>query len=157
MKALKTIACAVAISLSLGAAAMAGGDLSPADNKAMHDYTLSMDKINAMGAAAADLKKAEAANPVLTQQVKAASDSSKSVAEMIARMNAIPQLMAIYKAHGLSATDGVLMPFVLMYAGMVVAYPTTASSLAASTSPAQVAFYKQHQKELQAMKWLSGK
>ncbi len=71
-------------------------------------------------------------------------------------MNAIPQLMAIYKAHGLSAADGVLMPFVLMYAGMVVAYPTTASNLAASTSPAQVAFYKQHLKELQAMKWMSG-
>jgi hypothetical protein len=156
MKALKTFACAVAVTLSFATAAMAGGDLSPADNKAMHDYTLSMDKINAMGAAVGDMKNAEAANPALAKQIKAVGDSSKSIAEMVSKTNATPQLMAIYKAHGLNATDAVLMPFVLMYAATAAQYPAAAPKLAAQTSPAQIAFYKQHQKEMQAQKWLSG-
>ncbi len=156
MRALKRIACAVAVTVSFATAAIAGGDLSAADNKALHDYALTMPKINAMGAAAADLKKLEASNPAAQKQVKSVGDDSKSIAEMITRLNALPQVMAIYRAHGLTATDAVLMPFVLMYAGTAAQYPTAAAQLTDSTSPQQIAFYKQNQKALGSMKWLSG-
>jgi hypothetical protein len=75
---------------------------------------------------------------------------------MESRLNAMPQAAAIYKKHGLTAHDAVVMPFVLMDAGMAVAYPSAAAKLSDRMSPAQVAFYKQHQAELKKVKWLNG-
>ena len=157
MKALKTFACAIAITLSFATAAMAEGGILPADKKAMHDYTLSMDKINAMGAAMGDFKKMGANGIALLNQQKAIYDAANSVADMETRLSANAQIMAVYKAHGLKAADAVLIPFVLMYAGTAASYPAAAAQLADSTSPQQVAFYKQHQKDLQGATWMNGK
>jgi hypothetical protein len=75
---------------------------------------------------------------------------------MEANVAALPEAMAIFRKHGLTAHDAVLMPFVLLDAGMVALYPTSAASLSDRTSPAQIAFYKAHQAELQKIKWMSG-
>lgn len=150
--AFKSLAFAAAVALSFVGTAQAKDDLSPADSKAMHDYVLSMDKINAMGAAVGEFK----AHAGMQAQAKAVGDNSKSIAEMVAKVQANPQLMGVYSHHGLNATDAVVMPFVLMYAGMCVQYPSAAPSLAQQTSPAQIAFYKAHQAELKNLKWLSG-
>jgi hypothetical protein len=150
--AFKSLALAAAIALSFVGAAQAKDDVSPADSKAMHDYVLSMDKIKAMGAAMDEFK----AHPGMQAQAKAVGDSSKSIAEMEAKVQGNAQLMAVYSHHGLNAADAVVMPFVLMYAGMCVQYPTMAAGLAQQTSPAQIAFYKAHQADLKTIKWLSG-
>ena len=146
-------ACAAAIVSCLAwPAAAAGDDLSPTDLNALKSYTLSMDKINAMQAAMDDAKKV----PALMEKQKSAGDDAKSIAEMEARVNAMPQAIAIYRKHGLSAHDAVVMPFVLMDAGMAVSYPSAAAKLSDRTAPAQVAFYKQHQAELKKVRWLFG-
>ena len=75
---------------------------------------------------------------------------------MEARLNAIPGAMAIFRKHGLTAHDVVVMPFALMDAGVVVSYPQAAAKLSDRVSPAQIAFYKQHQAELKKMHWLFG-
>ncbi len=145
-------ACLTALVCALAAPALGkGSDLSPADLNALKSYTLSMDKVKAMEAAMNDVNKV----PALKNSKGAASDS-KSLAEMEAKINAMPQAMAIYRKHGLSAHDAVVMPFALMDAGMVVAYPSAAASLGDRVSPAQVAFYKQHQAELKKINWLFG-
>ncbi len=151
--AFRSFALAAAVALSfVGTAQAKSDDVSPADSKAMHDYVLSMDKIKAMGAAVDEFK----AHPGMQAQAKAVGDSSKSIAEMEAKVQGNPQLMAVYSHHGLNAADAVVMPFVLMYAGMCVQYPTMAASLAEQTSPAQIAFYKAHQAELKNLKWMGG-
>jgi hypothetical protein len=156
MKRIVLKSAAAALVLCVATTAMAGSDVSPADQKAMHDYSLSMAKVDAMGAAMGDFKKMGANGAALLKRQKAIYDAAKSIADMEAKLGADAQIMAVYKAHGLSVADAVLMPFVLMYAGTVAAYPTTAPQLAQSTSPQQVGFYKQHQKDLKAMTWLSG-
>jgi hypothetical protein len=138
-------------SLSVSALAK-GDDLSPADLNALKSYTLSMDKINAMQAAMDEANR----NEVLSKGMKSAGDDSKSISEMEAKLNAMPQAMAIYRKHGLSAHDVVVMPFALMDAGMCVSYPSAAPKLADRVSPAQIAFYKQHQAEMKKMSWLFG-
>jgi len=65
----------------------------------------------------------------------------------------VPGAMAIFSKHGLTAHDVVVMPFALMDAGMCVLYPSAAPKLADRVSPAQVAFYKQHQAELKKVTW----
>jgi len=126
--------------------------MDAASLNALKSYSLSMDKINAMGAAIANLGKI----PGMREKSRHTGDNAKTLAEMEAKLNAMPSVMAIYKKHGLSAHDVVVMPFVLMDAGMAVMYPSAASKLADRMSPAQVAFYKQHQADLKKVKWLSG-
>jgi hypothetical protein len=147
------VRAAFAASMLLAAQpALAGSDLDPASAKALHDYTLSMDKINAMQAATDEGK----ANAALMKSLKSVGDDSKSIAEMEAKLSANAPAMALYRKHGLSAHDVVVMPFVLMDAGMAVQYPSSAGALADRMSPAQMAFYKQHQAELKKQRWMFG-
>jgi hypothetical protein len=136
--------------LLLAQSALAAGDMDAASLNALKSYTLSMDKVNAMQAATDEMKSAPGG-----QKLKSVGDA-KTLAEMESRLNAMPQAAAIYKKHGLTAHDAVVMPFVLMDAGMAVAYPSAAAKLSDRMSPAQVAFYKQHQAELKKVKWLNG-
>lgn len=146
-------ALAAALVLSVSAAAFAkGDDMSPADLNALKSYSLSMDKVKAMQAAMDEAK----GNAAMQKSMKSVGDDSKSIAEMEAKLNAMSQAVALYKKHGLSAHDVVVMPFALMDAGMCVAYPSAAPKLGDRVSPAQIAFYKQHKAELDKMKWLSG-
>jgi len=144
----------VIFALVLAAPAFAASDLSPADKKAMHDYVLSMDKVKAMGAAMDDFKKMERSDPSLEKQAHGMGDDSKSIAEMEAKVGSNPKMMAVYKAHGLTPADAVIMPFVLMYAGMIVQYPSAGTKLSDETSPQQIAFFKQNEKALKATDWL---
>jgi hypothetical protein len=152
MKRVFGFACIAALVLS--APAFAASDLSPADKKAMHDYVLSMAKVQAMGAALDDFRKMEKSDPSLEKQAHSAGDDSKSIAEMEAKVASNPKMMAVYRAHGLSPADAVIMPFVLMYAGMIVQYPSAGAKLSDETSPQQIAFFKQNEKALKATDWL---
>lgn len=145
-------AALIASALAVSSPALAGDDLSAADLNALKSYTLSMDKVNGMQAVMTEARN----NAALQKGMKSVGDDSKSIAEMEGKVNANPQLAALYKKHGLSAHDAVVMPFVLMDAGMCVLYPSAAPKLADRTSPAQVAFYKQHQAELKKVSWLNG-
>jgi hypothetical protein len=151
MRKIFCVASFAAFLASLAIPAIAGSDMDPASLNALKSYTLSMDKIQAMQAAMDEAKKSGA-----LKNAKSVGDDSKSLAEMEAKMNAMPAAMAIYRKHGLTAHDAVVMPFVLMDAGMAVAYPSAASKLSDRMSPAQIAFYKQHQAELKKISWLSG-
>ncbi|MBV9990191.1 MAG: hypothetical protein JOZ72_02775 [Alphaproteobacteria bacterium] len=141
----------IAASLAFASPAFAKNDLSPADLAALKSYSLSMDKVTAMQAAMDDAHKM----PGMDKQMHGAEDS-KSIAEMEARMSAMPGAMALFKKHGLTAHDVVVMPFALMDAGMCVLYPSAAPKLADRVSPAQIAFYKQHKAELDKVHWLNG-
>ena len=83
-------------------------------------------------------------------------DNAKSIAQMEANVKAMPGALAIFTRHGLTAHDAVVMPLALMDAGVCVAYPTAAAKLGDRVSPAQIAFYKQHQAELKKLRWLFG-
>jgi hypothetical protein len=155
MKNLLKIVCAV-LFVAVSGAAYAADDLSPADKKALHDYTLSMDKVKAMQAAMDDFNAMAAKDPHLKAQTKSVGDDSKSLADMEGKFQRNPRLMAIYGRHGITAHDAVVMPFALMYAGMIVEYPGAGAQLSEETSPAQVAFFKAHEAELKKTRWLSG-
>jgi hypothetical protein len=153
MNVLKTAAAILALCFATAAWA-GGGGLTPADNKAMHDYVLSMDKIKAMDAAQMELAHSMAGDPALKKQLKDVGSSAKTIADMENRMSAVPIAMAIYKKHGLTAHDAVVMPFVLLYAGTAVTYPAAAPKIAAQTSQTQIAFFRQHQAELRKIGFL---
>jgi hypothetical protein len=140
---------AFALSLLFAAApAPAAEDISPADQKQLHDYTLTIEKVKGFTAAIAE---AEKAGPALDANPKDIGNDSKDFAEMKAKLQAHPKLFALFTSHGLTADDTVLMPFVLMSAGIAAQYPDAAKELAGQTSPEQIAFMKAHQAELKAL------
>lgn len=145
-------AALAALVLSAPAALSKGDDMSPADLNALKSYSLSMEKVKAMQATMDEASKV----PVMEKQMRGVGDDAKSIAEMEAKLSALPQAVALYKKHGLSAHDAVVMPLALMDAGMCALYPSAAPKLADRVSSAQVIFYKQHKAELDKMKWLSG-
>lgn len=151
MKSILRAALAAAALFVAQPALAKGADLSPADLSALKSYTLSMDKVTAMQAAMDEARKSG-----MSDKMHSVGDNANSLAEMEAKLKAMPGAMGIFAKHGLSAHDATLMPFVLMDAGMCVLYPTSAATFADRTSPAQIAFYKQHQAELKKMTWLSG-
>lgn len=150
MKFIIRAAFAAAVLFAAGPAFAKGNDLSAADLNALKSYNLSMDKIKAMQAAMDDAKKAG------KRDLHSVGDNANSIAEMEGKLKAMPDAMAIFSRHGLSAHDVVVMPLALMDAGMCVAYPSAAPKLADRVSPGQIAFYKQHQAELKKVGWLSG-
>ena len=151
MKTVQAVAILAAL-ISISPACAASGDLDPASAKALRDYTLSMDKVNAMQATMDDAKK----DPAASRHMQHSGDSSKTLAESEAKLAADPQAVALFRKHGLTVHDVVVMPFVLMDAGMAVQYPSAAAKLSDRMSPAQVAFYKAHQAELKKQSWLFG-
>ena len=70
-----------------------------------------------------DLKRAEASDLTLKSRGAAIGNQSQSLGEMEAKLKADPKLFAFYTKHALSADDAVVMPFVLMSAGVAAAYP----------------------------------
>lgn len=142
---------AALLALSISGTADARGDLDPADIRALRDYPLSMNKVKAMQDAMDEAKKLHAMDPN-----KHLDDNAKTLAQMEAKLNAMPQAAAIFRRHGLTAHDVVVMPLALMDAGVAVSYPKAAASLSDRVSPAQIAFYKQHMAELKKMPWLFG-
>jgi hypothetical protein len=151
MRLFMPAAFVAALVLSASAAATAkSADISPADLAVLKSYPLSMDKINGMQAAMDDAKKSGMAD-----KIRSTSNDAQSLAQTEANMKAMSGAMAIFAKHGLTAHDAVVLPLAMMDAGMCVAYPSAAPQLADRVSPAQIAFYKQHQAELKKVKWLS--
>jgi len=155
MKRWMKLAAVAALAVGFSGVAQAAADLSPADKAAMHSYVLSMDKVKAFGDAMKDFEALDKSDPAF-KAMKPVGNDSKSIAEMESKIAANPKIMGVLRKHGLSAHDMALMPFVLMYAGMIAEYPQAGAKLAEETSPAQITFYKQHKAELAKMSWLSG-
>jgi hypothetical protein len=150
MRLLTGAALAAALVLSTPVLAK-GDDISPADLAQLKSYTLSMDKINAMQAAMDEAKKSG-----MDKTMQKTGDNANSLAQMEANVKAMPGAAALFAKHGLTPHDVVVMPLALMDAGMCVAYPSAAPKLTDRVSPAQIAFYKQHQADLKKVGWLSG-
>jgi len=157
MSVLRRAALALAtLSLSAGASLAMGGDMPAADLKKIHDYTLSMDKIHALQAALADIKalgKKDATFKAKVENAQDDGDDHATIAQIEAKMDRYPRLVAIYRKHGLSDDDVLLMPLALMGAGVAVQYPKAAAQLADQTSPQQIAFFRAHQAELKSVSW----
>ena len=127
-----------------------------AQKKVIHDYVLSMDKINAMQAMKDEEKNLIKNNPAFVKQVTQAEITEKNYGTEEDKLANIPPLVALYRKHGLTPADVVIMPQALLCAGMAVQIPSLASKLSAQTSPAQIAFYKAHAAELHKIRWLNG-
>ncbi|HEY4248231.1 MAG TPA: hypothetical protein VGM64_15385 [Lacunisphaera sp.] len=129
----------------------------PVGEKAMHDYVLTMSKVKAFGAALEATEAAVKKDPALKAEIdKSSEEPDQTFADLKARFDHHPKLYAFFEKQGLSKDDAILVPLTLMNAGSVAQYPQIAEKMKATVSSQQIAFYKEHQEELQKLKFIQG-
>ena len=119
------------------------------DEKAMHDYVLTVDKMQKYGGL---MKKVQQSNgdPAVAAEMQKITDVDAYNVEKADMMAKSPKLMALFGGTGLTPRDFVLIPLTIMSAGTVAQNPSAAATMPYIT-PAQVQFYKDHKADL--AKW----
>ncbi|SMF08770.1 hypothetical protein SAMN06265365_102155 [Tistlia consotensis] len=152
MRALERLTALAAALVMLAALALpAAAALSEQDQAAIRNYTLTTRYLSQVQALTRD---AEA------KGVKASLDAddfkkAKDLDALAAQLDAKPGVHALMAAHGLTAREYLVGALALYGAGMVVKYgddPQQGKYIDKSkANPKNVEFYKQHQKEIEAM------
>lgn len=152
------VAAAVAAFAVLAAtAAPAAQDSDPAGARALHDYTLSMDKVKRYETAMESLEAAGKANPALkAESEKMGDEPDKTLADIEAKFDRHPRIFAFFARQGFSKFDAAVLPLALMDALTVAQMPQIAPKMADRVSPTQIAFCKTHLAELKATRFLYG-
>lgn len=155
---MKRICLAVAASFAVFVAAQAHAakDDDPAGAKALHDYTLTMDKVKRYGAAAESWQAAGATDPSLRAEGEKMNDEpDRTLADVEAKFDRHPRVYAFFAKEGLSKLDAAALPLALMDAMTVVQMPQIGPKMADRVSDAQLTFCKTHMAELKAMKFMN--
>ena len=132
---------------SLAAAATQG-----ADDALMKAYVLDLAKVNGYltaGEALAAARKTDRTVAADLQSMK--EQDTETVAEARAALKARPRVLGFFQKAGLSLDDAVLIPRVLIAAGIAAEYPAAAGA----ASAAQIAFVKQNRPLLERFQKLN--
>ncbi|HEY1612924.1 MAG TPA: hypothetical protein VGF97_04410 [Rhizomicrobium sp.] len=137
---------------ALASAAAAADD--PATDRTLHDYVLTMDKVNHFSAAMDAFDVASKSDPSLKAEGDAmSSEPDATLAQVEAKFDHHPRVFAFYAKQGLSKADAAVLPIALMDACTAVQYPQVAAKMASRIAPSQVAFCKANLATLKAMKF----
>lgn len=111
------------------------------DDAVMKAYVLDAAKVNGYLSAGEALVAARKADRTVAADMRAMAEASTdTLAQTRAQFKARPRIFEFFQKTGLSLEDVVLIPRVLLAAGVAAQFP----SAAGIASPAQVAFVKQH-------------
>ena len=126
-------------------------------DKLLHDYVLSMPKIQAYDRAYKTLVAAAHADPSLRADSAAMSaELDPTVADTIAKMDHHPRVYAFFQKQGLSKNEAALLPIVLMNACMAVQYPAIAKQMADTVAPGQIDFCKANAGAIKTLSFFAG-
>jgi hypothetical protein len=122
-----------------------------ADDQAIRNYTLTMDKVVRYDAGARALESAMNSNPqIMAARQKMARQFAGTPRALEARLDRFPQIEAYFTKEGLTRDDAALIPLVLGNACLAGSQPQFAKALV--YSEAQVQFCKDNQVALQKLR-----
>lgn len=135
------------------AAQESGGAMTPAEQRELAGYRLTMDNVKKAAAAGAKIQVLEK-----DPQMKAMMESREaiSITDAIKKLNDFPQARAAIDASGLSAKDFMFTVIELGYTAVAVRLQGMGGEAAKGvaklpTSPENVAFYAAHQAEIEPL------
>ncbi len=112
-----------------------------ADDALMKGYGLELAKVNGYLTAGEGIVAARKTDRALAADLQAMSDAdADTVAQARAALKARPRVLAFFQKAGLSVDDVVLIPRVLLAAGIAAEFPAAAGAASAG----QIAFVKQN-------------
>jgi hypothetical protein len=121
------------------------------DEAAIHDYMLSMDKINSYAAVGKKLQSAARTDPVMAAEMKKVEDANVPNVEKATLIEKSPNTAAFLKANGMTARDFVLIPMTVVTAGIALSAQDAKGKPPAFVNPANLQFVRDHRSELEKL------
>lgn len=126
------------------------------DEPAIHDYILTMPKIQKYSEVVKKLNDTGKSDPVMVAEMKKISDFdgyNMKKAEMIDKS---PHLSAFLKANGLTGRDFVLTPMVALTAALATAAQDLKADPPDFVNPVNIQFVREHKAELEKYNLMGG-
>ena len=139
--------------------AFASGQNSKASNPdepAIHDYILTMDKVQKYADVAQKGGAAAQSDAALAAEMKKVQDTDVSNLEKAAMMEKSPKIAAFLKSNNYTARDFVLTPMTVLTASMAVSAEDQKGKAPAFVNPANIKFVRDHRAELEKMNLMGG-
>ena len=124
---------------------------SNADEPAIHDYILTMEKVQKYADVAQKGEAAAQSDSGLAAEMKKVQDADVANLEKAAMMEKSPKIAAFLKSNNYAARDFVLTPMTVMTAAMAVAAEDQKGKAPAFVNPANIKFVRDHKAELEKM------
>jgi len=129
------------------------------DEKLLHDYVLTMPKVEAWASASIDLANtmkamspSEKARRKAELEAQAQSEKDESIAGMAASMERVPEIRRAFRKAGLTTREGMTLSLALMQAMMFeqVAAMNPDAKVPYNMNPANVEFVRKNKAQLEA-------
>jgi hypothetical protein len=130
-----------------------------ADEHLIHDYVLTMPKVEAWAAASIDIANTMKAMPASERarrkaemEAQAQTEKDESIAGMVAAMERVPEIRRAFRKAGLTTREGMTLSLVLMQAVMFdqVAAMNPDAKVPYNMNPANLAFVRKNKTALEA-------
>jgi hypothetical protein len=121
------------------------------DEAAIHDYILSMEKVNTYAAVGKKLQSAASADPAMAAEMKKVEDADVPNVEKASLIEKSLHTAAFLKANGMTARDFVLIPMTVITAGIALSAQDAKGKPPAFVNPANIQFVRDHKSELEKL------
>jgi hypothetical protein len=124
-------------------------DAPDPDEQAIHNYLLTLDKVQKYAETSKKLRDATTKDAALSAEVKKITDADVSDRQRIGMVASSPKLYAFLKGSGINARDFVLLPMTVMTAGFALSMQEQGGQVAPFVNLANIIFVKDHKKDLE--------
>jgi hypothetical protein len=158
----KTFSCLFIVALTFAAFSsrvLAQADKDKAanpDEPAIHDYILTMPKIQKYSDVAKKMNDMGKSDPAMVAEMKKISESDVYNVEKAVMIDKSPHLSAFLKANGMTGRDFVLTPMVALTAALATAAQDMKADAPEFVNPANIQFVRDHKAELEKYNLMGG-
>ena len=121
------------------------------DESAIHDYILTIDKVNSYAVLSKKLKAAAENDPVMAAEMTKVEETDVYMVERAALIEKSPHTVAFLKANGMTAREFVLIPMTAVTAAIAAAAQDANGKPPAFVNPANIQFVREHRAELKKL------
>ncbi len=126
------------------------------DEAVIHDYILTMAKVNAYATFAQSAAAAAQADPAMAAEMSKVSAADVSNVQKVAMMEKSPHVAAYFKSKGMTPRDFVFTPMTALTAALGVAAEDAKKQPPSYINPANIKFVREHRAELEKMNLFGG-
>ena len=150
----RTAVLAIAVLVALGLAQAQKDKDNDPDQKELHDYVLTMDKVQKAGNATKAMQEVAKKHP---EMEKDNDGDAKNLDEMVAKIQKYPEVTSLLRQNGLTAREYAVCTFTLMQAAMAVGFKKAGTykeyppKMLAVVSKQNLDFVEQHFDEIKKM------
>lgn len=137
--------------------AQAGKDAGPnPDEPAIHDFILTMAKIQKYSEVAKKLNQSGKSDPVMVAEMKKISDTDTYNVNKAAMIDKAPHLAAFLKANGMTGKEFVFTPMTVLTAAMATAAQDMKAQTPEFVNPVNIQLVRDHKAELEKYNLMGG-